>query len=124
MGLAADVPPTIPPPSPFSGSATSSFPAPPPPNSSRFLFGFEETAPPVAGVVFEGAWGAGDGGGSGGFPFGRGPAPPPPLFPLHFSPIVHLNRRNRGVGEVKARARVIAWSFAVATLGRLLLPAA
>jgi len=123
MGLAADVPPTIPPPSPFSGSATSSFPAPPPPNSSRFLFGFEEAAPPVAGVVFEGAWGAGDGGGSGGFPFGRGPAPPP-LFPLHFSPIVHLNRRNRGVGEVKARARVIAWSFAVATLGRLLLPAA
>ena len=57
------------------------------------------------------------------FPLG-GDLPPPPLFPLHFSPIVHLNRRNRGVGEVKARVRVIAWSFAVATLGRLLLPAA
>jgi hypothetical protein len=104
MGLAVDVPPTIPPPSPFSRSATSSFPTPPPPNSSLFLFGFEEAAPPFAGAVFEGAWGAGDGGGSGGFPFGRGPAPPPAFSPALLS---HCSlesseqggRRGEGTGE-------------------------
>ena len=51
-----------------------------------------------------------------------GDVPPPPLFPLHFFPNFHLNLPQRGEGEVKARVTAIAWSFAVATSVRLLLP--